>query len=32
MVPMVLVSALLMYLVSRLTPKPAAGTLTKYFA
>ena len=31
-VPMVLISALLMFVVSRLTPKPAPGTIGKYFA
>jgi solute:Na+ symporter, SSS family len=31
-VPMVLISALLMFVVSRLTPKPAPSTVGKYFA
>ena len=31
-VPMVLMSALLMFVVSKLTPKPSATTLEKYFA
>jgi hypothetical protein len=31
-VPMVLISALLMIVVSKLTTKPAAGTLGRYFA
>jgi solute:Na+ symporter, SSS family len=31
-VPMVLISSLLMFVVSRLTPKPAAVTIGKYFA
>jgi Na+/proline symporter len=31
-VPMVLVSALLMFVVSKLTPKPSAATVAKYFS
>jgi hypothetical protein len=31
-VPMVLVSALLMFVVSKLTPKPSAATVDKYFS
>ncbi len=31
-VPMVIVSALLMYVVSRLTPKPSTATIEKYFS